>query len=176
MSEKKCKHKWGTKLIPSFHLWRQMYNPKVLENDPVMKRIHEYQGKTSMLYCKKKGCKTHRIYIFPEEKEVRRSMYIYQSDEGFNLKNIKNLIPNNDIMSEKRYKIVLAGNYNEFRQFLYENGGTDSEYRYGGRPELMLGIEVSEVITYGTFWERQDSGDLYETAMSRVRIPNPSQK
>ena len=67
--------------------------------------------------------------------------------------------------------IVLAGNREQFENYLAENGLTDSEAVYGYFPDSIMGVDASEVVKVGTWYERKDAYDLERLALSRVR-PN----
>lgn len=68
--------------------------------------------------------------------------------------------------------IILAGNRQQFEDYLEDNGLTDSQAVYGYEPDRMLGIEISRVEIIGTFWERKDAVDLHNFALSRVGLTN----
>ena len=71
----------------------------------------------------------------------------------------------------KKSVIVLAGNYRQYLDYVRAHGAVsarDRGFAYGER-DKMCGIEASEVVVTGTFWERADAGDAYEFANSRVR-------
>ena len=65
--------------------------------------------------------------------------------------------------------IVLAGNREQFEDYLNKNGLTDSEAIYAFEPNRILGIEASKIEVVGTFWDRKDADKLYNLAWSRVR-------
>lgn len=72
--------------------------------------------------------------------------------------------------------LVLAGNRQQFEEYVYTHFpplntlpyGSDpyEAFVYGDSRKCMLGIDFDEVITTGTFWERQDASDLYNYAQS----------
>lgn len=63
---------------------------------------------------------------------------------------------------------VLAGNYDQFNQFLEENGGTDSEYLYVWGDVRLAGVRLKDYIIYGTFWESKDANELLELTKSKI--------
>lgn len=65
--------------------------------------------------------------------------------------------------------IILAGNRQQFEDYLEDNGLTDSQAVYGYEPDRILGIEASWVEVIGTFWERKDAVELRNLALTRVR-------
>ena len=69
--------------------------------------------------------------------------------------------------------IILAGNFEQFNRALEERGLTDREAVYGYCPNVMRGIEASEVIEVGTFYEHPRAFELREEALYRVRQHDP---
>ena len=71
-------------------------------------------------------------------------------------------------MKEEKQKpiAVLAGNIREYALF---KEGRGSIFRFIEYPDKAMGMEFSDVITIGTFWDRKDAGDFYELAKSRIR-------
>jgi len=69
-------------------------------------------------------------------------------------------------------KIILAGNYKEYKRALIENGLTEREAIYGCSCEKMSGYEVDEVYEYGTFYKLKNHRKLRDFANSRIRLTN----
>ena len=65
--------------------------------------------------------------------------------------------------------IILAGNREQFERYLDNFGKTDSECVYGYSPEAIYGVEATNVVVTGTFWDRKDAHKLKELADSRIR-------
>ena len=65
--------------------------------------------------------------------------------------------------------LVLAGNYEQYRQWLRDNNHHSKVAVYGADAEQIFGIEVSKVVTTGTFWERNGASELYALAKLRER-------
>ena len=72
-------------------------------------------------------------------------------------------------MTPNKKIIVLAGSREQFERYLDEKGLTDSEAVYGYEPYVLMGIEAKEVVTFGTFYERNDAIKLEELAKSRIK-------
>lgn len=71
--------------------------------------------------------------------------------------------------------IVCAGNHDQYNDFLRRNVRDEEarrRYRYCG-PGMdmmsMAGLEVDKVEVIGTFWERENAGEIYDFAKSRIR-------
>ena len=68
-------------------------------------------------------------------------------------------------MEKSKPVIVLAGNYNQFREATMGN----HNFIFGDSFEKIAGVEASAVIVVGTFWFRDNARELYQWAQSRVR-------
>ena len=66
-------------------------------------------------------------------------------------------------------KIILAGNYQEYKELLRRSGLTEEETIYGHSIEKMASCEVDEVIEYGTFYKLKNHFKLRDFADSRIR-------
>ena len=66
-------------------------------------------------------------------------------------------------------KIILAGNYEEYKRALIENGLTEKEAIYGRSCEKMAGYKVDEVCEYGTFYKLKNHRKLRDFADNRIR-------
>lgn len=67
--------------------------------------------------------------------------------------------------------IILAGSYRQFEQYLFENHISQKDgydYVYGGNIFAILRVKASQVVVYGTFWDREDANELYRTAHTRL--------
>ena len=72
-------------------------------------------------------------------------------------------------MSNKK-KIIIAGNWTEFRNYLVENGLTESDAIYADEQgHNIRGITAFEVIEYGTYYMRNDYPRIKIEALNRVR-------
>lgn len=75
-------------------------------------------------------------------------------------------------MENTKKIIVLAGNHKEFVDFLKSNGVMEEEmqgYVYGSRKESLLGVDAEDVYIVGSFWQREDAGEMKELADSRMK-------
>jgi hypothetical protein len=68
-------------------------------------------------------------------------------------------------MDKTKPIIVLAGNYQQFREYAHD----DKRFVFGDSVDKMRGLNVSGVVEVGTFWKRKDAGELYREAKQRVR-------
>ena len=52
-------------------------------------------------------------------------------------------------------KLVVAGNYAQYKHYLYDEGLTPTEAKYVSNPEMLQGYVDTEVeiILYGSWWE-----------------------
>jgi hypothetical protein len=66
---------------------------------------------------------------------------------------------------------VLAGDYEQYQEWLRKNKLTPKEAIFGNSRENFDGVEVSAIKIVGTFFERRDSRNLYELALTRQRPP-----
>ena len=67
-----------------------------------------------------------------------------------------------------KMKIILAGNFREFQNYARSHH-PHPNLVYGNGVEALAGIEAEDIEVVGTFWEREDAGELYDVAKSRVR-------
>lgn len=78
-------------------------------------------------------------------------------------------------MNPEKIIIVCAGNYDQYNDWLHLNfkdEETKRKYRYcGNGMDLMkmAGLIVEKVEVIGTFWERENAGEYYKYAQSRIR-------
>ena len=49
-------------------------------------------------------------------------------------------------------KIVIAGNYRQYKDYLRENNLTPQQARYVDMPEKLRGLHGVEVVKYGEWW------------------------
>lgn len=68
-------------------------------------------------------------------------------------------------------KIVIAGSYRQYRDWLKANGYSQHGYRYVSENEHIMGLELAEsdIIQVGTHWESKIDRTLLKT---RIRKPN----
>lgn len=65
--------------------------------------------------------------------------------------------------------IVLSGNRNEYESFLSDNRKKETEYIDGSSTSKIAGVQVKEVIVFGTFWtSRRNADRLHAAAMTRI--------
>lgn len=69
--------------------------------------------------------------------------------------------------------IILAGNYKQYTDWIYDNVLPDVEkvkdYVYGNSFEKIMGTRAKEVIVIGTFFEDvKNAGEVYDNAKLRV--------
>ena len=66
---------------------------------------------------------------------------------------------------------VLAGDAKQYKEWLLKNKKTPLEAFFGNSREDFDGVEISAIKIVGTFFERRDSRELYELALTRQRPP-----
>ena len=57
---------------------------------------------------------------------------------------------------------VIAGSYNQYREFIRENNVDSKEYFYVSSFERILGMRKLKYILYGTWYIRTDLGKIYQ--------------
>lgn len=57
---------------------------------------------------------------------------------------------------------VIAGSYNQYREFIRENNVDSKEYFYVSSFERILGMRKLKYILYGTWYIRTDFDKIYE--------------
>lgn len=69
-------------------------------------------------------------------------------------------------MKQPKYKLVIAGNYRQFKEWCRENQThpMDRYVRHIGAPYHLRGytLDEAEVIWYGTYYDRPDLPDLQQ--------------
>lgn len=68
-----------------------------------------------------------------------------------------------------RKVIVIAGSIEQFHRYLRENNLSEEDAVYASHAEKILGVEASEVVAYGTYYERKDHHKLMELALTRIK-------
>lgn len=58
-------------------------------------------------------------------------------------------------------KIVIAGNYRQYKNYLRENNLTPQQARYVDMPEKLRGLRGAEVVKYGEWWLNPCANDWY---------------
>jgi hypothetical protein len=58
-------------------------------------------------------------------------------------------------------KIVIAGNYHQYKNYLRENNLTPRQARYVDMPEKLRGLRDVEVVKYGEWWLNPCANDWY---------------
>ena len=53
-------------------------------------------------------------------------------------------------------ELVLAGNYKEYRDYLFESGKNPKESKYLSREEVCDGVRGITLVKYGTWYNRKD--------------------
>ena len=66
-------------------------------------------------------------------------------------------------------KIIIAGNYKQYKRALIDFGLTEKEAIYGSSIGKMAGYKVDEVIEYGTDFKLKSFWKLRDFANSRIR-------
>ena len=62
---------------------------------------------------------------------------------------------------------ILAGNWQQFIH--YQRFHPEENIVYCGSERDLLGMEISGIVIFGTFWERKDSITINELAKTRIR-------
>ncbi len=70
-------------------------------------------------------------------------------------------------MEKKLPIIVCAGNREQYEMYLASHGLHSGNAVYANA-HILAGVEASEIIVIGTFWERPDAGEAFEYAKSRI--------
>lgn len=65
--------------------------------------------------------------------------------------------------------LILAGHREQYEQWLADNGHTSQTAFHGYDQERIISVEVTSVLTVGTFWERKDAHKLFQLAQTRIR-------
>ncbi len=63
--------------------------------------------------------------------------------------------------------LVLAGNIEQFKNRV--RGEDEHKYVYAKDIESIRGLRVKSIEIYGTFWDREDAGELFEYAKTALR-------
>lgn len=63
-------------------------------------------------------------------------------------------------------KLVIAGNYQQFREWLRETGTNPRDARFVDRMEQVKGMRGAEIILYGEYWQNELSKHLNEVKAS----------
>ena len=50
-------------------------------------------------------------------------------------------------------KLVVAGNYNQYKHYLRDNNLTPAEAKYIANEGQLMGYTEAEIILYGSWWE-----------------------
>lgn len=50
-------------------------------------------------------------------------------------------------------KLVIAGNYSQYKRYLHDEGLTPAEVKYVNDPDMIRGYDKPEIILYGSWWE-----------------------
>lgn len=58
-------------------------------------------------------------------------------------------------------RIVIAGNYRQYKDYLRENNLTPQQARYVDTPEKLRGLRGVEVVKYGEWWLNPCANDWY---------------
>lgn len=71
-------------------------------------------------------------------------------------------------------KIVIAGNYRQYKDYLLENNLTPQQARYVDAPEKLRGLRGVEVVKYGEWWLNPCANDWYleYVTLPITSIPN----
>lgn len=64
-------------------------------------------------------------------------------------------------------KIVIAGNYNQYKNYLRENNLTPQEARYVSTPDVLRGLHNVEVVKVGEWWLNPCADDDYLKIIER---------
>ena len=66
---------------------------------------------------------------------------------------------------------VLAGNFEQFREFEFNNKREGIRYIFAREP--LVGYRFSRYEVVGTFWERVDAGRLFDAVKYRMNFERP---
>ena len=69
-------------------------------------------------------------------------------------------------------KLILAGNYHEYENYLRESGEDRRNSTYVSNHLVLKGMRDFELVPYGTFYERNDIHEIEdELAMHGIKCP-----
>lgn len=71
----------------------------------------------------------------------------------------------NLFMGKEKKIAIIAGNFKEFNNFAKGN----NKYIYADRAEKMAGLELKDVMTIGTWYERENAFDILDFAKAHIR-------
>ena len=69
----------------------------------------------------------------------------------------------------KKKIAILAGNYQEFNNFVQFESDSDDEFIYVNRPEKIAGMELKGFLTVGTWYMNEDCLDLLAFVQAHIR-------
>ena len=72
-------------------------------------------------------------------------------------------------VNRARMKIVIAGNYAQYRQWLIDNNLTEHDARYVDSNEKLMGLELAhdDIIYTGTYWDSPVDRTLITTRIRK---------
>ena len=73
-------------------------------------------------------------------------------------------------------KIVIAGNYRQYKDYLRENNLTPQQARYVDMPEKLRGLRGVEVVKYGEWWLNPCANDWYLEYVTLPIISAPNKR
>ena len=65
-------------------------------------------------------------------------------------------------------KIVIAGNYQQYKEYLRKTNQSPRDAKYIEFPEQLRGLRNVEIVRYGTWWESPVAGDEY---LNIINVP-----
>lgn len=70
------------------------------------------------------------------------------------------------------YLYIIAGNVNEYQNWLFHQKTTNC--RYVGGPDILRGIENPHGVFIGTWYERKDIQEILVRLLTASRVENPA--
>lgn len=66
--------------------------------------------------------------------------------------------------------IVLSGNFEQYRRYCKDNKIVEANktHRYAHDIDSTRGINIDDYVVYGTFWDRDDSTELWNLVRERM--------
>lgn len=71
-------------------------------------------------------------------------------------------------------KLIIAGNYREYKEYLWQSGENAQTSVFVSCPERLFGLRDVECVYYGTWWLRDDMGRI-EREVERINFFKESQ-
>ncbi len=71
--------------------------------------------------------------------------------------------------TEPKRILVLAGNFEQAQNYIRDNREDGNEYYYANGSQAIYGRRYDKFEVVGTFWQKEDAGELYRFAKTNLR-------